>query len=317
MKLLLLVAILATAFARVQELDAQNEFTSFVGTFAKKYDTTAEFFKRFNIFKDNLEFISQHNSENHTYTLGVNEFTDLSHEEFVATYVGKLNIDASSVPPTLENVLPEDAPVPNDIDWRSRGAVNPVRNQGSCGSCWAFAAIAAIEGAVKVNGKPLPQLSEQQLVDCSGSAGNKGCAGGLPAQAINWAARNGGVCSSSSYPYAGRDQRCNTGCTKAATTGGANGVGASDSGLTNAINGRPVAVAIVASGRAFQSYSSGVFSGPCPGNLDHAVTAVGFTGQAYIVRNSWGSSWGQGGYIMMARPQNTCGIQNSWDCSAK
>jgi cathepsin L len=314
MKLLISLAILSTAFA-VSTFEAQDQFVQFMAIFNKKYESTGELFKRFNIFKDNLEFIQEENAKNNTYTLGVNEFTDLAHEEFVNTYVGKLNNDKPEIPP-VEAIEELAGPTPNDIDWRQRGAVNPVRNQGQCGSCWAFAAVAALEGATKVGKGNLPVLSEQHLVDCSGSAGNHGCGGGLPSNALNWASRNGGVCSGSSYPYTGRDGRCNTGCTKAATTGGAGGISASDAGLTGALNGRPAAVAIVASGRAFQSYSSGVFSGPCPGNLDHAVTAVGFTGQAYIVRNSWGSSWGQGGYIMMARG-NTCGILNNWACTAK
>jgi cathepsin L len=315
MKLLVLVALCSTAFA-VSTFEAQDHFVQFMAIFNKKYESTPELFKRFNIFKDNLEFIQSHNAENHTYTLGVNEFTDLSHEEFVATYVGKLHNEKPDIP-SVESVEEVTGPVPNDVDWRSKGAVNPVRNQGQCGSCWAFAAVAALEGATKVGPKgTLPVLSEQHLVDCAGSAGNHGCSGGLPSNALNWASRNGGVCSGSSYPYTGRDGRCNTGCSKSATTSGAGGVASSDSGLTGALNGRPVAVAIVASGRPFQSYSSGVFSGPCPGNLDHAVTAVGFTGNAYIVRNSWGSSWGQGGYIMMARA-NTCGIWNNWACTAR
>jgi C1A family cysteine protease len=314
MKLLVCLALFATSALALSEIEAQNEFVSFLGTFAKKYDTTAEFFKRFNIFKDNLEYINQRNSQNLTYTLGLNEFSDLSHAEFVATYVGKLNNDAPDIAPISEEVV---VGTPNaGIDWRNQGAVNAVRNQGGCGSCWAFAAVAALEGATKVSKGSLPTLSEQHLVDCSTSAGNHGCGGGLPSNALNWASRNGGVCTGSSYPYKGADGRCNTQCTKGATTGGAQGVSSSDAGMTGAINGRPVAVAIVASGRDFQNYRSGVFAGPCPGNLDHAVTAVGWNDQAYIVRNSWGSSWGQGGYIQMKRG-NTCGILNSWACSAK
>jgi C1A family cysteine protease len=312
MKSLVFVALLATAFAGVAEFEAQNQFIQFIATFAKKYESNIELFKRYNIFKDNLDFISQENSKNFTYSLGVNEFTDLSHEEFVSTYVGKLTNNVQELPVLQESV----APVPNDVDWRSQGAVNAIKNQGQCGSCWAFAAVAAIEGANKVGGRGLPNLSEQQLVDCSGSAGNHGCGGGLPSNAINWVSRNGGLCSESGYPYTARDGRCTTTCSKSASTSGANGVGRSDSGLVAAINSRPVAVAIEASGRAFQSYKSGTFTGPCGQNLDHAVTAVGYTGSAYIVRNSWGSSWGQGGYIMMARPANTCGIQNM-ACTAK
>jgi cathepsin L len=314
MKLLVLAALLSTAFA-ISHLEAQDQFVQFMGTFSKKYESTTELFKRFNIFKDNLEFIQGENAKNLTYTLGVNEFTDLSHEEFVNTYVGKMFNSRPDTPavPTVEETA---GPVPNDQDWRSKGAVNPVRNQGQCGSCWSFAAVAALEGATKIAKGNLPSLSEQQLVDCSGGAGNHGCGGGLPCNALNWVNKNGGLCDRNAYPYTGRDGRCNTGCSKVASTGGCGGITTTDAGLANAINAKPVAVAIVASGRAFQSYSSGVFTGPCPGNLDHAVTAVGFTGQAWIVRNSWGSSWGQGGYIMMARG-NTCGILNNWACTAK
>jgi C1A family cysteine protease len=306
MKLALLALFAVSAVVAITDLQAQQQFIEFSAKYNKKYET-AEVFKRLAIFKDNVEFINQHNSENHTYTLGVNEFSDLSHEEFKSLYLGKLDTSLAARMPIVEDV--NAGPIPNDVDWRGR-AVGPVLNQGQCGSCWAFSAVGAIEGAIAAAGKGLPNLSEQHLVDCAGSAGNQGCQGGWPSRAVDWAARNGGLCSESGYPYTARQGSCrSSSCSKAGTTSGSSGVSASDAGLTGALAGRPVSVAIEAAGRAFQSYRSGVFSGPCGTNLDHAVLAVGYNSQSYIVKNSWGSSWGSNGYIYMARPQNTCGIQ--------
>jgi len=308
MKWLVLLGLVASAVA-ISDLQAQHAFVEFTQVFSKKYDGVSEMFKRFAIFRDNLDFVEGENAKNLTYTLGVNEFSDLSHEEFVATYVGKL----TGMPKPGELPLATEVPLPaglTDIDWRSRGAVTPVKQQGQCGSCWAFSATGAVEGATVAAGRPLPNLSEQQLVDCSGSYGNQGCNGGFPSQALSWAQANRGICSQASYPYRGVQQRCQSGCPIAATTGGPRSVAASDAGLIGALNGRPVSVAVEAAGRAFQSYRSGVFSGPCGQNLDHAVLAVGWNAQAYVVKNSWGTSWGEQGYIRMSRATNTCGIRS-------
>jgi C1A family cysteine protease len=310
MNLILLLALCVSALAGFTEQEAKYQFVQFTRKFSKNYDAV-EVFNRYNIFKDNLEFIAQHNNENHTYTLGVNEFSDLSHEEFLSMYVSKLDMATGAADETFlvgEESTENVAPVPNDMDWRQQGAVNPVKNQASCGSCWAFAAVAAMEGTEKILRGSLPNLSEQQLVDCAGSAGNFGCKGGWPAKAMAYVVKNGGICSTASYPYQAHDGRCNTACTKVGKTAGAQSVGATDGALVQAINSRPVAVLINASSRPFQSYSGGVFDGQgCGPQLDHAVTAIGWTSQAYLVRNSWGSSWGEAGYIRMARG-NTCGI---------
>jgi len=305
MKAFIILAALAITASAMSLNEAQEQFIQFSQTFNKKYEVS-EVFKRLAIFKDNLEYVIAENAKNNTFTLGINEFSDMSHEEFVATYVGKL----SGTPPVFETLQEFNEPMPNDVDWRQQGAVTGVKNQGQCGSCWAFSTTGAMEGSNKIQGRGLTSLSEQQLVDCAGSAGNQGCSGGWPNKAIDYAARVGGLCSGSAYPYRGVQGRCATGCARVGTTRGSVGLARSDGGLTGGVNRAPVSVAIEASGRAIQAYRSGVFSGPCGQNLDHAVLVVGYTGNAYIVKNSWGTSWGEGGYIRMARPQNTCGIQN-------
>lgn len=300
---LLIVALIAVSAWAISDLEAQNQFVQFSQKYNKKYEV-GEVFQRLAIFKEKVEYINKHNSENNTYTLGVNEFSDLTWEEFKATYLMKLDLDNIPVVPIAENL--HSGPIANDVDWRGR-AVTPVKNQGQCGSCWSFSATGAIEGSNAVSGKGLPNLSEQQLVDCSGSMGNQGCNGGWPSKAIDWAARNGGLCSETGYPYTARQGPCKSGCSKSASTGGAGGVPNSDAGLAGALNGRPVSVALEAS-PAFQSYRSGVFNGPCQQNLNHAVLAVGYTSNAWIVKNSWGTGWGNGGYIYMARNNQAGGL---------
>jgi len=232
----------------------------------------------------------------------------LEHHPDIAQQPG----DAVVLEPLEQRVVPPaealTAPLPNDADWRTKGAVTPVRNQGQCGGCWAFGAVGAIEGATQIAGRGLIVLSPQQLIDCDNA--NEGCEGGFSQKAVAWVARNGGICAESSYPYTGRDGRCASGCPAAATARGSTKVANSDSAVTTALNGRPCGVAIEASSRSFQSYRSGVFSGPCTQQLDHEVLAVGWTPQAYIVKNSWGTSWGEQGYVRMSRQSNTCGVRS-------
>jgi len=200
-------------------------------------------------------------------------------------------------------VVLEDPSQPNDIDWRSKGAVTPVKNQGQCGSCWAFSATGAVEGWNAVKKGSLPNLSEQQLVDCAKSAG-QGCQGGWPNKAIDYLGQKGS-CSQASYPYTARDGACKT-CSAVVKPAGAQ-TGQGESSLAGALAAMPVSVCVDASG-GFQQYHGGVFSGPCGTQINHAILAVGYTAQYWIVKNSWGTSWGSGGYIFMARGKNLCGV---------
>jgi cathepsin L len=208
------------------------------------------------------------------------------------------------------------------VDWRQKGYVTPVKNQGQCGSCWAFSATGSLEGQTfKKTGK-LVSLSEQQLVDCSGKFGNDGCNGGMVDSAFAYIKANGGLDTEESYPYLAKDDQChfNPQAVGAKDTGFTDIEQGSESQLQEAVasNG-PVSVAIDASHETFQFYKSGVYNEPeCSSSqLDHGVLVVGYgqsdAGEAFwIVKNSWGPTWGDSGYIMMSRNKNNqCGIASS------
>jgi len=264
-----------------------------------------EFFQRFNTFKYWVDFVREHNSGNSTWTAGINQFSDLTPAEFKEKHLSSLAVPEGWAP-AVEELF--DGPIPNDIDWRSKGAVTPVKNQGQCGSCWAFSASGAVEGwVVAKQGKPLPSLSEQQLVDCAKSAG-QGCQGGWPNKAIDYYAQKG-ACSESSYPYTARDGSCKKTCTPIIKPAGVS-TGRGASTMETQLGNQPVSVCVDASG-GFQSYHGGVFSGPCGTQMNHAILAVGFNGQYWMVKNSWGTSWGASGYIYMVKGKNLCGVENN------
>jgi len=210
---------------------------------------------------------------------------------------------------------------PDSVDWRTQGYVTPIKDQGQCGSCWAFSAVASLEGQnFKKTGK-LVSLSEQNLVDCSTAQGNQGCNGGLMDQAYEYIKTNNGIDTEASYPYKAVDQACkfdaaNIGAT---VTGYTDIPSGDETALTNAIATiGPIAVAIDASHLSFQLYRKGVYHELlCSSkNLDHGVTAVGYGVESgkdhYIVKNSWGEIWGEKGYILMSRGRNNnCGIATS------
>lgn len=245
------------------------------------------------------------------YTVAVNEFADLTAAEFKATFNGLKPEDIMHASP-VEEVLPT-----SPIDWQAKGAVTPVKNQGQCGSCWAFSTTGGVEGMNFIAKGSLVGLSEQQLVDCAGSQGNMGCNGGLMDYGFAYIQKNSGICTESSYPYTARDGSCkSSSCTASGSTVSAwtDVRSGSSSALGSQLESGPVSVAIEADQSAFQFYSSGILTGVCGTNLDHGVLLTGFgtdgpTGlQYWRVKNSWGSSWGEAGYIRMVAGKNECGI---------
>ncbi|XBJ13951.1 hypothetical protein VPH35_006061 [Triticum aestivum] len=295
-------------------------FEKWLAKHEKAYASFEEKLHRFEVFKDNLKLIDEINREVTSYWLGLNEFTDLTHDEFKAAYLGlspATSRRSNSRSFRYENVAAHD--LPKAVDWRKKGAVTDVKNQGQCGSCWAFSTVAAVEGINAIVTGNLTALSEQELIDCSVD-GNSGCNGGMMDYAFSYIASSGGLHTEEAYPYLMEEGSCGDKSeSEAVSISGYEDVPAKDEqALIKALAHQPVSVAIEASGRHFQFYNGGVFDGPCGAQLDHGVAAVGYgsdkgKGHDYIiVKNSWGGKWGEKGYIRMNRGtgkgEGLCGI---------
>ncbi|KAK4487726.1 hypothetical protein RD792_005611 [Penstemon davidsonii] len=288
--------------------------------YKRAYKDDTEKAKRFKIFKDNVEYIRSSNEAGvRPYKLAINQFADLTNEEFKASRNGyKTGSRSKSLKDSLFRYANVTA-VPSTMDWRKKGAVTGVKDQGQCGCCWAFSAVAATEGINQLTTRNLVSLSEQELVDCDTSE-DQGCNGGLMDDAFQFIIGNHGLTTESNYPYKGVDATCNTkkeSSRVAKITGYEDVPANSESALLKAVANQPISVAIDAGGSDFQFYSSGVFTGECGTELDHGVTAVGYGATSdgtkyWLVKNSWGSSWGENGYIRMQRGINSaeglCGI---------
>jgi len=268
---------------------------------------------RFQIFKDNLDFINAHNAANLGFQVAMNRFGDLTAKEFAAQFNG-MNI-TKTPGKTVTAINPE---APDSWDWRSKGAVTGVKDQGQCGSCWSFSATGSTEGAWFLSKGHLVSLSEQNLVDCSTAEGNQGCNGGWMDQAFDYIIKNHGIDTEASYPYSATGPNtcqfnpANVGATLSSYHDVSSG---DENDLLNAVYKTPTSVAIDASHSSFQFYKSGVYyeSKCSTSQLDHGVLAVGYgteNGAAYwIVKNSWSATWGSNGYILMSRNKNNnCGI---------
>ncbi|XP_055899586.1 procathepsin L-like [Biomphalaria glabrata] len=270
------------------------------------------------IWEDNLKKIEQHNELYakglSSFYLGENKYADMSNIEFVKTMNGLLiRLDPETL--NASKVLNRQW-LPASVDWRNKGVVTDVKDQGQCGSCWAFSAVGSIEGQ-HARASQLVSLSESNLVDCSSEFGNNGCQGGLMTNAFKYVIANGGIDTEDSYPYVAEQQTCSFSMVNVGATirGYKNVLQGSESALQAAVaTVGPISVAIDASHSSFQLYAGGVYNEvQCSSvQLDHGVLVVGYDTSStdyWIVKNSWGTSWGQDGYIFMSRnKQNQCGI---------
>ncbi|XP_071491162.1 cathepsin L-like peptidase [Diadema antillarum] len=300
----------------------EEEWTAWKLKFGKTYADDFEESRRFSIWRENLAYITKHNVRydlgEFTYKLGINEYADLRNEEFMELMNGHRGNITSEATSASVFLAPENVRIPDSVDWRPKGYVTRVKDQKRCGSCWAFSATGSLEGQhFKKTGK-LVSLSEQNLVDCSGPEGNHGCNGGLAVKAFQYVIDHNGIDTEDSYPYEGTDGQCHF---------SKSGVGATCTGYSYIASGNesalkeavatvgPISVSIDARHMSFRHYESGVYNEPdCNSvQLGHAVLAVGYSsdnGDDYwIVKNSWGTSWGMEGYVWMSRNKNNqCGI---------
>jgi cathepsin L len=243
----------------------------------KDYKSKFEYNYRLAVYQSNLEFVENHNRKNVGFSCAMNQFGDLTLEEFKQLYLG-MNVDASNL--VQSNVHSTPNFVADDpVDWRTKGAVTSVKNQGQCGSCWAFSTTGSVEGAWQIKKGSLVSLSEQNLVDCSSAQGNMGCDGGLLDSAFDYIISNQGIDTEASYKYTARDGSCkfnkaNIGSTMSSYK---DIQSKSEPSLQSAIVQQPVSVAIDAAHSSFQFYSSGVYyeKACSQTSLDHGVLAVG------------------------------------------
>jgi C1A family cysteine protease len=310
------------------------EWHGVFGLNANQYSKLKTMASREMAFNHNIETIKEHNSKNLSWRMGVNRFTDLTGDEFkqlmnFATCRKYMNETQSLREKVQKGQLPQVRNPKNaaSVDWRTTNnplgkvAVTPVKNQGGCGSCWSFSASGAVEGAWVVGGNSLVSLSEQELVSCDKQ--DSACNGGLMDFAFEYVKQNG-LTSEDNYPYVsgnGRVPACDTSkvAQKAATIHDYVDVQTrSENAMENALNIGPVAIAIEADQYSFQSYRTGVLTAACGDSTDHGVLAVGYGHDSdsnldyWIVKNSWGSSWGLEGYVLLERhissTSGQCGI---------
>ena len=331
---LIRVVVTAVALAIVSAAPVFPEeanWSAFKLAHGRQFSSAADESARFQIYRDNVQYILEENSKNHSYTLGITRFADMTTQEFEDRYFpepGSQHNNASLAPAGLHQWASGEE-LPASVDWQAAGATNPIQdeNENGCyGACYAFAAAGAIEGAFKIKTGKLRAISEQQLVDCSSGFGNHGCQGGLMNYAYNYAMQTD-LCTLQSYPYYGPTRgACHSQCQDIGIPRGTitdiKRVNSDEQSLMSAVAQQPVSVGLDgawADTNAFRFYRSGVLSASCGSRVDHGVLVVGYgtdvtQGAYWKIRNSYGTSWGMEGYALLARGKGgsgECGLLSS------
>jgi len=312
------------------EMNTIHVFREWSKDFSRSYKTIDEETRRYKIWYENLGRIATTNTQKLAYKLRLNQFADLTDDEFKLKVHGSKGAcyredhKLSKVPKISTKIGAKIAAAqvkanPTSVDWVTKGVVTPVKNQGDCGSCWAFSTTGSTECNTAISTGVLNSLSEQQLVDCSDAEGNEGCDGGLMDDAFEYIIKEGGLCSETEYPYTGVDGTCKaTSCgTKYNPIKSYTDVKTdNEADLETAVTTGCVSVAIEADQYAFQYYSSGVLTGTCGTSLDHGVLVVGYGVDGdtdyWLVKNSWGDTWGEAGYVMICKDCDKNG--NAGEC---
>jgi len=316
--------ILVLVFALVacdMDIDAImfQQFQKFIKKYQKKYNSVNEFLARYEVFRRNV--METFKEENSSYRSGITKFSDLTQQEFAKTYLN-LNYDALAVANFNPHIVKVSNAAPASWDWRDKGYVSAVKDQGSCGSCWAFSTVANLEGLYALEKGEVKTFSEQLLVDCDTE--DSGCNGGLMELAFEWLKNNGGFMLEADYPYKNKKQTCQQDTSKFVDMKVTGFVKLGDSTEEFSpvdedeikeflYETGPLAIALNAT--PLQLYMGGIFDVPSwlcgSSGINHAVTLVGYGTDSkdyWIVKNSWGKSWGESGYFRIARGKGTCGV---------